>query len=180
MLASTSTQQRKQTTPVIAFAEHTPAAATATPASVTTPVKDSATERGRHAPHGMVEQLFAAWSSHDADKVVAFYTDDVAYEDVPLGRTSHGRVELRKFVEDTFVAFPDLNVEVVSSSICHGHGVSEVVWTATDKGFLKTDKRFSIRMLSVFELHEDKVSRNKDFYDLSTIMRQLGASASTL
>lgn len=124
--------------------------------------------------HGVVEGLFAAWSSHDADKVVAFYTDDVAYEDVPLGRTSHGKTELRKFVEDTFAAFPDLKVEVVSSSICDGHGVSEVVWSATDKGFLKTDKRFSVRMVSVFELHQGKVSRNEDFYDLSTITRQLG------
>ncbi|HYL09866.1 MAG TPA: nuclear transport factor 2 family protein [Candidatus Acidoferrales bacterium] len=122
-----------------------------------------------------VEQRFAAWSSHDADKVIGFYTDDIAYEDVPLGRTSHGKAELRKFVEDTFAAFPDLKVEVVSSSICRGHGVSEVVWSATDKGFLKTDKRFSIRMVSVFELREGKVSRNEDFYDLATIMRQLGA-----
>lgn len=129
----------------------------------------------RRAGQEAIEQLFAAWSSHDAQKVVAFYTDDIAYEDVPLGRTSHGKAELRKFVEDTFAAFPDLQVAVVSSSICRGHGVSEVVWTATDKGFLKTDKRFSIRMLSVFELHEGRVSRNKDFYDLATIMRQLGA-----
>jgi steroid delta-isomerase-like uncharacterized protein len=133
------------------------------------------TMRDHRAGQGAIEQLFAAWSSHDADKVVAFYTDDVAYEDVPLGRTSHGKAELRKFVEDTFAAFPDLKVVVLSSSICRGHGVSEVVWSATDKGFLKTDKRFSIRMVSVFQLHEGKVSRNEDFYDLATIMRQLGA-----
>src|ERR1700745_208459 len=77
----------------------------------------------------------------------AFYADGIAYEDVPLGRTSRGKTELRKFVEDTFASFPDLKVEVVSSSICDGHGVSEVVWSATDKGFLKTDKRFSVRMV---------------------------------
>lgn len=133
------------------------------------------TMRDRRAGQEAIEQLFAAWSSHDADKVVAFYTDDVAYEDVPLGRTSRGKTELRKFVEDTFAAFPDLKVEVVSSSICDGHGVSEVVWSATDKGFLKTDKKFSVRMVSVLELHEGKVSRNEDFYDLSTITGQLGA-----
>jgi steroid delta-isomerase-like uncharacterized protein len=175
MLASASAQERKQTTPMMASAEQTPASATATPTSVTTPIKGSATERGRHAPNGIVGQLFAAWSSHDPDRVVAFYTDGVAYEDVPLGRTSRGKTELRKFVEDTFAAFPDLKVEVVNSSICEGHGVSELVWSATDKGFLKTDKRFSVRMVSVFELHEGKVSRNEDFYDLSAITRQLGA-----
>ena len=48
MLASSSEQERKQTAPMMASAEHTPAAATATLASVTTPLKDSATEPGRH------------------------------------------------------------------------------------------------------------------------------------
>jgi steroid delta-isomerase-like uncharacterized protein len=138
-------------------------------------VPSSGNARTEVTDNGVVEQLFAAWSSHDPDKVVAFYADDIVYEDVPLGRTSHGRDELRKFVEDTFAAFPDLHVEVVSSSVCRGHGVSEVVWSATDKGYLKTDKRFSIRMVSIFELHAGKVSRNQDFYDLSTIQRQLGA-----
>lgn len=129
----------------------------------------------RRAGRAAIEKLFAAWSSHDADKVVAFYTDDIAYEDVPLVRTSHGKAELRKFVGDTFAAFPDLKVEVVKSLICHGHGVSEVVWSATDKGYLKTDKKFSIRMVSVFEIRKGKISRNEDFYDLASIMRQLGA-----
>jgi steroid delta-isomerase-like uncharacterized protein len=176
MLTSVSAWERKPATPMTPSAARTPAVATGTPAAVTTSNRGSATQPDRQVPIGMVEQLFAAWKSHDANKVVAFYTDDVAYEDVPLGRTSHGRDEFRKFVEDTFSAFPDLNVEVVSSSACHGHGVSEVVWNATDKGFLKTDKRFSIRMVSVFELRQGKISRNKDFYDLSTILRQLGAS----
>ena len=136
----------------------------------------SGNTRAEVTDSGAVGQLFAAWSSHDPDRVVAFYTDDIAYEDVPLGRTSRGRAELRKFVEDTFAAFPDLRVELVSSSICDGHGVSEVVWSATDRGLLKTEKRFSVRMVSVFELHDGKISRNEDFYDLSTITRQLGAS----
>jgi len=125
MLASASAQEWKQTT----------ASATSTPTSVTTPLKDSATVRRRHAHDGIVEQLFAAWSSHDPDRVVAFYTDGIAYEDVPLGRTSRGKTELRKFVEDTFAAFPDLKVEVVNSSICDGHGVSEVIWSANRQGF---------------------------------------------
>jgi steroid delta-isomerase-like uncharacterized protein len=138
-------------------------------------VPSSGNARTEVTDNGVVEQLFAAWSSHDSDRVVAFYTDDIAYEDVPLGRTSRGKTELRKFVEDTFSVFPDLKVELVRSFICDGHGMSDVVWSATDKGFLKTDKKFSVRMASVFELHEGKISRNEDFYDLSTITRQLGA-----
>jgi hypothetical protein len=52
MLASASAQERKQTTLMMACAEHTLASATATPASVTTPIKDSATERvGQSVSH---------------------------------------------------------------------------------------------------------------------------------
>jgi steroid delta-isomerase-like uncharacterized protein len=122
----------------------------------------------------IVEQVFSAWNSHDPEKVLASYTGDVVYEDVPLGVVSHGKAELRKFVEDTLTAFPDLKGEVVSSSIWNNHGVSEVVWGGTDKGFWKTNRQFSVRMLSTFELQGGKVSRNKDFYDLAGIMRQVG------
>ena len=122
----------------------------------------------------IVEQVFSAWNSHDPEKVLAFYTGDVVYEDVPLGVVNHGKAELRKFVEDTLTAFPDLKVQIVSSSIWNNHGVSEVVWGGTDKGFWKTNRQFSVRMLSTFELQGGKFSRNKDFYDLASIMRQVG------
>jgi len=122
----------------------------------------------------IVEQVFSAWNSHDPEKVLAFYSDGIVYEDVPLGLVNHGKAELRKFVEDTLTAFPDLKVQIVSSSIWNNHGVSEVVWGGTDKGFWKTNKQFSVRMLSTFELQGAKFSRNKDFYDLASVMRQVG------
>lgn len=122
----------------------------------------------------IVEQVFSAWNSHDPEKVLAFYADDVVYEDVPLGVINHGKAELRKLVEETLTAFPDLKVQIVTSSIWNNHGVSEVVWGGTDKGFWKTNKQFSVRMLSTFELQGGKFSRNKDFYDLASIMRQVG------
>ena len=42
-----------------------------------------------------IEQLFVAWNSHDPDKVVASFTEDVVYEDVAAGHTSRGRAEVR-------------------------------------------------------------------------------------
>jgi len=65
----------------------------------------------------IVEQVFSAWNSHDPEKVLAFYGDDVVYEDVPLRVVDHGKAELRKLIEDTLTAFPDLKVQIVSCSI---------------------------------------------------------------
>ncbi len=34
-------------------------------------------EKGKVAGSGFLQQAFAAWNSHDPDKVVTFYTEDV-------------------------------------------------------------------------------------------------------
>ena len=133
-----------------------------------------ANEKGKAAASGFVQQAFAAWSSHDPDKVVSYYTEDVVYEDVAYGAVNHGRVELRRFAAGFMEAVPDLRLEVVSSSIHNGHGVAEWVLSGTDKGLYKTGKKFSVRGASVFEMRGGKCSSNKDFYDLATIMRQVG------
>jgi steroid delta-isomerase-like uncharacterized protein len=134
----------------------------------------TASAKANSKTHGIVERVYAAWSAHDPEKVLGFYTDDVVYDDVPLGQVNRGKAELRKLVEETFTAFPDLKVQLVSYSICKGHGTSEVIWSGTDKGYWKTNKQFSVRMLSTFELRGGKFSRTEDFYDLATIMRQVG------
>jgi ketosteroid isomerase-like protein len=38
----------------------------------------------------------------------------------------------------------------------------------------KTGKKFSVRGVSVIDLRDDKIFRNVDFYDVATIMRQVG------
>jgi steroid delta-isomerase-like uncharacterized protein len=134
----------------------------------------AAQEKGKTAGSGFVQQAFAAWSAQDPDKVVAYYTEDVVYEDVAYGAVNHGRVELRKFAAGFMEAVPDLKLEMVSSSIHNGHGVAEWVLSGTDKGLYKTGKKFSVRGASVFEMRGGKCSSNRDFYDLATIMRQVG------
>ena len=122
----------------------------------------------------VIKQALAAWSSHDADKLVGFYTPDVVYEDVAYGVVNHGSAELRKFAADFFEAVPDLKLEPLSVTIHEGRGVVEWVLTGTDKGLYKTGKKFSVRGASVFEMRGGKCSSNKDFYDLATVMKQVG------
>ena len=133
-----------------------------------------AQEKGKPAGTEFMRQTFAAWSSHDPDKLVTFYTEDVVYEDVAYGAVNHGRAELRKFAAGFFEAVPDLKLEVISVSLHKGRGAVEWVLSGTDKGLYKTGKKFSVRGASVFEMRGGKCSPNKDFYDFATIMRQLG------
>jgi len=123
---------------------------------------------------GLIESNFAAWNAHDADKVASLYTDDVIYEDVTFGLIAHGSAEMRKFAADFFAGVPDLKLEVVSNTSMGNHGSVEWVLSGTDVGLYKTGKKFSVRGASVYELRDGKFSRNRDYYDSASIMRQVG------
>jgi len=123
----------------------------------------------------LVSIVTAAWNSHDPDTVVTAYTEDIVYEDVPHGIICHGRAEVRGTAAEFFAADGDVKFEVVNSWVHNGHGVLEWVWRGVDKGEFKTGKPFSIRGLSIIEVRDGKISRNRDYYDIATKMRDVGA-----
>jgi steroid delta-isomerase-like uncharacterized protein len=122
----------------------------------------------------VAEKLIAAWNSHSPDKMVPLFTDDIFYEDVAFGEISHGSAELRKFAASEFAGVPDLELKLVRASIHDGHGTVEWTFSGTDKDVFKTGKKFSVRGVSVIDVRDGKISRCQDFYDVSTIMRQVG------
>src|SRR5581483_4985336 len=122
----------------------------------------------------LVQNNFAAWNAHDADKVASLYTDDVIYEDVTFGLVAHSQTELRKMAANFFAAVPDFKLEIVSSTSMGNRGSVEWVFSGTDVGLYKTGKKFSVRGASVYELRGGKFSGNRDYYDSASIMRQVG------
>ena len=116
----------------------------------------------------------AAWNSHDAEKVVAIFTTDVLFEDVTLGAVNHGFAELRRFAASIFDAVPDTKFELINSSVHLRHESIEWIFSGTDDGLYKTGKRFSVRGVSAIDLRSGKISRELDYYDAASIMRQVG------
>src|SRR5258705_5876314 len=82
----------------------------------------------------LAETWIAAWNSHDPDKMLALFTDDVVYEDVAFGEVSHGKAELRKFFLSEIEGVPDLELKLERADIRGGPGT--VGWTVSgpDKG----------------------------------------------
>jgi steroid delta-isomerase-like uncharacterized protein len=122
----------------------------------------------------VAEKWIAAWNSHDPDKMLPVFTDDVFYEDVAYGEVSHGHAEFRKFAASEFEAVPDLELKLVRASVHNGHGTIEWSFSGTDKGIYKTGKKFTVRGVSVIDVRGGKIARSLDFYDSGTIMRQVG------
>jgi steroid delta-isomerase-like uncharacterized protein len=125
-------------------------------------------------PTAVTQAWVAAWNSHDPNAVAALFTADALYEDVPTGAVSHGTAEIRAFAQFFFTAVPDLKVEPVNSDLKGGHGTIEWVFSGTDKGIYKTGKPFAVRGVTVLDVAGEKIARNVDYWDLATLMRQVG------
>jgi steroid delta-isomerase-like uncharacterized protein len=122
----------------------------------------------------IVQRWCDAWNSHSVDQVLAVFTDDIFFEDVTLGAVNHGSAELAKFVQSFFAAVPDVHAQCVNTAVDGGHGTIEWVFSGTDVGLFKTGKPFSVRGASVIDLRGGLISRESDYYDAATIMREEG------
>src|SRR4051794_28540376 len=77
-----------------------------------------------------------AWSSHDADKLLALVTDDCIYEDVTTGIVNRSKPELRDFATAFFVAFPDFDVQIRTRFASGSQASAEWIMTGTHTGDL--------------------------------------------
>src|SRR5690349_12314920 len=122
------------------------------------------------------------WSSHDMDRLLPLFADDVIYEDVTMGAVNHGKDELRRFGQGFFVGFPDITFEVTSRFASGSSGALEWVMRGTHHGDLPgmpaTGKRVEVRGASIIEFAGDKIRRCSDYWDMVTFLKQLGLMAS--
>ena len=125
-----------------------------------------------------IECWAAFWSAHDMEHLLPLFTESVLYEDVTLGVANRGIAELRAFGERFFSAFPDVTFELRSSFVNGTGGGAEWVMRGTHKGDLPglptTSKRMEIRGASIFEFSGNKIRRCSDYWDMATLLNQLG------
>ena len=131
-----------------------------------------------------LEKLPSEWaragsSSNDSERLLALFTDDCIFEDVTFGVVTRGKEELRGFVHRAFAAIPDFKYELRSSFAQGQWAVIEWAMSGTHNGGFPempaTGKRFSsIRGSTILELKAGKISRESDYWDAATFLRQVG------
>ena len=84
----------------------------------------------------LIAELWAAWSAHDMERLLALFTEDLLYEDVTMGVINRGAAELRAFGEGFFSGFPDVTFELRSSFANGTGGGAEWTMRGTHKGDL--------------------------------------------
>jgi steroid delta-isomerase-like uncharacterized protein len=130
---------------------------------------------------GCTEQLardFLSGWSHDVPKLIPLFTDDVTYEDTTVHAVLHGKEELRGFATSWFKAFPDLSFTPTSTIISADRAAIAWRGTGTQRGDMPgmpaSNKTANVVGVSLLECADGKIKHTVDYYDMATIMRQLG------
>jgi steroid delta-isomerase-like uncharacterized protein len=126
----------------------------------------------------LMNELIAAWNSHDIDRALKFYATDYAGEDV--GRTQHhqGHAGARDFIGEYLKAFPD--IELAADEIIEEGARAALMWTArgTHRGAIMnippTNRPVNIRGVSLFTIQGNKVHRATYIWDVAGLLRNIG------
>lgn len=107
----------------------------------------------------------------DPEAFAALYTEDGVFEDVPAGVVAQGRDEIAEAIEQTFVLISDSDTQPIRGFRSGNQAVVEYVVNAVAAD---TGQTYTFQAVLTAELEGDLIKRTTEYYDLVTILGQLG------
>lgn len=97
---------------------------------------------------------FTAWDDLDLEGVLAFFTDDIVYEDTTIEHGATGIAQMRKFVQASFDNVSDAKFDHVGD-VVNGDSFA-VEWVMQPMG---------IRGVSIGKLRDGKICEQRDYWN---------------
>ena len=124
------------------------------------------------------KQSIISYNEKDWAKAEEVHTADFVYEEVATHRRAEG------ISEAWGAGFPDSKATFHDAQASGNRVVLEKTWTGTHTGPLvtpdgvveATGKSFSMRAISVIVVRDGKVALSRQYFDLNTMLSQLGLS----
>jgi len=113
----------------------------------------------------IVRQFIADWSSLDPDKLVAYFTEDGVYHNMPAKPVA-GRENLRRFIA-VFLA----DWERTDWDILNLIGRGDVVVAERLDRTVAGGKPVDLPCCGVFEMRDGKIAVWRDYFDMATYTR---------
>ncbi|HEX5387954.1 MAG TPA: ester cyclase [Gemmatimonadales bacterium] len=126
-----------------------------------------------------------AFGNKDWNAVKAAITPDFVYDEIATGRKTNGADEALSLWKGWAAAFPDSKPTFHNAVASGTTVVLEATWSGTHKGPLltpngtvaPTGKRIDVRACIVNEMAGERVRVQRHYFDMATLLRQLGAGA---
>ncbi|MEA3018912.1 MAG: limonene,2-epoxide hydrolase [Actinomycetota bacterium] len=118
-------------------------------------------------PISIVREFCDTWSTGDLDAIVAFFTDDAMYHNIPMAPVS-GRDAIR----ETIAGFMG-GVQQLSFRVAHIAAAGDVVLTERVDVFDFGASTIELPVSGTFELRDGKIAAWRDYFDLNMFMSQM-------
>jgi len=115
-----------------------------------------------------IRAYYAAWLADDMEGVLRLCTDDVVAVNVPIGPI-HGKDAVRAFFTKFARGMRDKRYEVKRVLVDGDCAVVEGV-----ENYVKDGHQVSLPYMSTFLFRDALISEWRDYFDLQTVLRQLG------
>lgn len=120
-----------------------------------------------------------AENAHDFERCVAAFHHP-RYELVPTGEVYDGGPEVIRLLRENRTAFPDFHYDVEAMHHADNAIVTEGVFRGTHEGTWRglpaTGRRVEVAMALVFRFEGEAMIGERLFFDLGTVLRQLGVA----
>lgn len=118
------------------------------------------------ASEDVVRAFCGAWSGRDVDKLVAYFTDDAVYHNIPM-EPVQGHDGIRAVLE--FFVPNSQNIEFQILALASS---GDTVFTERVDRFEMNGKKVALPVAGVFEVRDGKIAAWRDYFDLATWTNQ--------
>ena len=119
------------------------------------------------APIDLVRRFCAAWSDGDIDALVAFFTDDAVYHNIPVAPVT-GRDAIRATI-DGFTQ----GIDRVDFRVDNIAATGDIVLTERVDVFVLGDRSISLPVMGAFRVSDGHIAEWRDYFDMNQFMSQL-------
>jgi steroid delta-isomerase-like uncharacterized protein len=131
----------------------------------------------------IAQGLITAYNNRDWNQAKGTLTPDFVYDEIATARKVTGADQTIELWKGWAQAFPDSKGSFEGAHVASDGSVTlELTWRGTHKGNLQmptgtippTGKRIEIRACAVVEISGDRAKAQRHYFDIATMMRQLG------
>lgn len=117
-----------------------------------------------------IRDFIAAWSRLNVEELVGYFTDDGVYHNMPM-QPVKGREALKQFIGGFLSGWSKTEWEILTLVAASDTVIAERVDRTVANG-----KKIDLPCCGVFEMRGGKIAVWRDYFDLNTYMRAIGAA----
>ena len=116
----------------------------------------------------VVTEFCNAWPRKNIDELIAFFTDDAVYHNIPV-EAARGKAAIKAVINSFLPAAKSVEFKVLKSAAAGNFVMNERV----DVFDLGGGKKISLPVAGVFEVTGGKISAWRDYFDMQMYTKQM-------